>query len=336
MSFRLANPAALLLLVLPIIGWLAVRFNPSLWPELPVLRYSDVRLMDGLPVSWRVRLRALPNILRMVAWVLLVVAMSRPQSGRAQQVVRGRGLDIVLALDISSSMRALDFGDQNRLEAAKGVIADFVEGREFDRVGLVVFAEDAFHHVPPTLDYELLNRLLGDVQIITNYFDDGGGTAIGLGIASAANMLRASDAPSKVVILLTDGRNTAETGVAPLEAARAAATLGIRIYTIGMGRPGRVPFPIDDGAGGTQLVDSDLDEETLQEIAAVSGTLYFRAEDLQGLQRIYEQIDALERADVERQVFIRWNERALPILIAALVFMLLERLLRHTVFERLP
>lgn len=333
MTLRFANPLALLLLLVPLGILLAIWLNPRLRPGVPVLRYSDIRLMVGLHESWLLRLRYIPDGLRLLAWVLLVVALARPQSGRTQEVIRGRGLDIVLAVDISSSMESLDFAPQTRLEAAKSVIANFIEGREFDRVGLVVFAEDAFHHVPPTLDYDLLVRLLEEVQLITSYsLDDG--TAIGMGILSSANMLRGSEAPSRVIILLTDGANNAG-AYAPITAAETAAALDIRVYTIGMGRSGLVERPIDE-FGNVQLVESDLDEASLQMIASVTGGLYFRAEDLAGLQQIYDQIDALERADVERQIFVRWRERAMPFLIGAFVSLLLERFSRLTVFRVLP
>jgi Ca-activated chloride channel family protein len=267
-----------------------------------------------------------------VGWTVLVLALARPQSGRQQEVIRGQGLDIVLALDISSSMNALDFEPQNRLEAAKNVIADFIRGREFDRVGLVVFAEDAYHHVPPTLDYDLLVDMLSEVKLSTEYGLQSA-TAIGTGIASAANMLRSSDSPSKVIILLTDGVNNAE-GVSPIEAAKAAAALDMRVYTIGMGRLGLVQQP--SGNGGFQLVESELDEATLQAIAEISDGLYFRAENYAGLQQTYDQIDALERSDIERQIFVRWQERAFPFILVAMAALVLERVLRYTVLQVIP
>jgi Ca-activated chloride channel homolog len=329
---RFAHPAAFLLLLLPFIifalsRWGGWRYSP------PLLRYSDLRLLYRLPVGWRVRLRRLPDILRLIAWFVLVLALARPQSGRSQEIIRGQGIDIVLALDISTSMRALDFAPQNRLEAAKEVISDFVAGRQFDRIGLVVFAHNAYHQVPPTLDYDVLLRMLGEVQLSEDLgLQDG--TAIGLGLASSANMLRQSDATSKIIILLTDGANNAgHTG--PISAAEAAATLGMRVYTIGMGRTGLVPVPIDD-AGNTQLVESDVDEVTLQEIADITEARYFRAEDLTSLQSVYDQIDALERTDVERQVFVRWREQAAVLLIAAFALLLIERILRLTVLQTIP
>ncbi|NWG16631.1 MAG: VWA domain-containing protein [Chloroflexi bacterium] len=331
MDFRLAHPWVLLLLLVPAGFWLfsAVSGRRS---SPPLVRYSDVRLVDDLPTGWRVRFRPLPDILRLAAWVLLVIGLARPQSGRAQELIRGQGVDIVLALDISGSMAALDFTPQNRLEAAKSVIGDFIAGRSFDRIGLVVFAQEAFHQTPPTLDYAALQRSLGDVQLATT-LGLADGTAIGMGIASAANMLRQSAAASKVIILLTDGANNAG-GIGPATAAQAVAALGIRVYTIGMGTTGLVLVP--DDAGNTQLVESDLDEATLQAIADVTGGLYFRAGDLVDLQRVYDQINALERSDVVRQTVVRWQEQAGWVLWPALVLLVIERLLRYTILQTIP
>ncbi|MEM6282990.1 MAG: VWA domain-containing protein, partial [Chloroflexota bacterium] len=300
MIFRFANPFALLLLILPAVYFVVVAGFPNLRAAIPVLRYSDTRLLgDGR--SWRVRLRRLPDVLRMLAWILIVFVIARPQSGREQEVIRGQGIDIVLALDISSSMEATDIAP-TRIEGAKTQIENFIQGRNFDRVGLVVFAADAFHYVPPTLDYDVLTERLGDVEIITDYNLENG-TAIGTGIVSAVNMLRVSEASSRIIIMLTDGSNN-KGNINPLDAARAAESLGVRIYTIGMGRETSVALTSDTGV--VQQTSSDeFDEGTLQEIAAITDGLYFRAEDNAGLQRTYEQIDALERSEIERQVFVR-------------------------------
>jgi Ca-activated chloride channel family protein len=294
--------------------------------------YSDVRLFESLASGWRVRLRRIPDVLRLVAWALLVIALARPQSGRTQEIIRGQGIDITLALDISGSMAALDFDPQNRLQAAKSVIGDFIAGRDFDRIGLVVFARDAFHQSPPTLDYDVLVRLLDEVQLAPDLLLDDG-TAIGLGLASAANMLRASTAPSRVIILLTDGANNAG-AIDPLTAAQSVSALGMRVYTIGMGKTGLVP--IVDDLGNSRLMRSDLDEDTLRDIAAMTNGAYFRAVDLVDLQRIYDQIDVLERSEVERQSFVRWQEQGFGWLVMGFLLLVIERLLRHTVFQTIP
>lgn len=334
MIFRFAHPAAFLLLIpAAFLLFYYLRNLREYRRNAPVMVYSDTNLVSELGESWRVRLRLLPDLLRIVAWVVLVIALARPQSGQAQEVIRGQGIDMVLALDISGSMAALDFDPQNRLEAAKAVIGDFITGREYDRIGLVVFARDAFHHVPPTLDYNILLQLLNEVQLAPD-LGLADGTAIGMGLVSSANMLRNTPAPTKVVILLTDGANNSG-AVDPITAAHTLVALGMRVYTIGMGRPGLVPIPVDD-QGNTRIIESDVDEPTLRSIAQIANGRYFRAADLSDLEQIYEQIDALEQSDVERQVFIRWQEQAIPLLAVGLLLLLAERILRHTVFQSIP
>ncbi len=329
MIFRLAHPMALLWLLLPLLIWLLERQRIS---ETALFLYSDTRLMIGLPDSWRVRLRRLPDLLRACTWFLLVIVLARPQTGHTQEIIRGQGIEIALALDISGSMSATDFGAQTRLEAAKTVIAEFVEGREFDRIGLAVFARQAFHQVPPTLDYDVLIQLLNEVQLGSSLGLEEG-TAIGLGIVAAANMLRQSEAPSKVIILLTDGAHNAE-GISPLDAASRVAMLGMRVYTIGIGN---VPTAAVAEIDGTQFVEDALDEPTLREIADVASGQYFRAVDLADLRAVYDQINVLERSDVERQIFINWQDRAATFLLPlCLVLLISERVLRHTIFRTLP
>lgn len=331
-EFRFAYPLALLLLALPILLF-ALPGLRRFRPVPPAMTYSDVRLLDSLLVPWRVRLHGLPDLLRWVAWALLVVGLARPQTGMAREVLRGQGVDIVLALDISDSMAAQDFEPRNRLEAAKQVMADFIAARSFDRIGLVVFGVDAYHQAPLTLDYTVLNLLLNEVRLASELPDvDGGATAIGLGIASAANMLRESEAASRVIILLTDGDNN--TALDPVVAAEAAAAFGIRLYTIGMGQRGLVEFTLEDGS--TVALESDLNEDLLQELAAIGGGLYFYAQDLADLQAVYAQIDALERSTIELRVLVRWQDRGWPLLWAALALLLVERVLRRTVFQAIP
>lgn len=336
-EFRFAYPFVLILLLLPLLIWFAPRFSQFI-PEAVSLRYSDIRLMSNTPISWRIRLRRLPDILRLLAWCFLIVILARPQTGNAREIIRGQGVDIVLAVDISNSMAALDFEPLNRLESAKMVITEFIGGREFDRIGLIVFARDAFHHVPLTLDYDVLVQQLNRIELVGDITDSLGnpllldGTAVGLGIASSANMLRSSGSPSQIIILLTDGDNNA--GLDPIEAAEIANTLGMRIYTVGIGREGEVPYP--DGAGSVTLIESFLDENLLQDVAQIADGQYYRAQDLDDLQVIYNQIDTLERSDVEIQVIVRWRDQVMGLMIIAFSLLLLERLLRHTIFEVIP
>jgi len=335
MFFRFESPWLLsLLLLLPVLAawpWLA-----RTWSRPAGLRYADVRLAAHSGISWRVRLRPILRGLRILAMALVILAVARPQTGQAREIVKGEGVDIALALDISGSMASLDFQPQNRLEAAKAVIGDFVQKRPYDRIGLVVFASSAFNQSPPTTDRNVLLRLLDRTELATDLgIDDG--TAIGMGLANAGNMLKDSDAKSKVIILLTDGVNNAGE-IDPLTAAQAAEALGIRVYTIGMGRPGEVPVPVVDLFGREQIVyqESDLDEATLQAIADTTGGRYFRAEDTAGLQEIYDEIDSLETSQVEVERFTRYQELMGWLLVPALGLFLSEMALRKTILRSLP
>lgn len=331
MSFRFASPAFLLLLALiPLLAALRWRRPPA------TMRYADVSLVKGVAArSWRLALRPILPGLRWLALALVIVALARPQLVNAQQVIKGQGVDIALALDISGSMASLDFEPKNRLEAAKQVIEEFVAERPYDRIGLVLFASEAFSQSPLTIDHAVLGRLLGQVDLAPELgIDDG--TAIGMGLANAANMLKESAAKSKVVILLTDGVNN--TGqVDPQTAAEAAKTLGIKVYTIGMGRPGQVPMPQKTIFGEqVVMVESELDEETLQQIAETTGGRFYRATDTEGLRQIYEEINSLEKSEVEIRTFHQYEELAGWLLWPALALLLVEAALRQTVFRSIP
>lgn len=318
-DFRFAYvPVFLLLIPAILLGIYWWRGQSNRMP--PVLRYSDTRLLAGLPAGIRLRLRRLPDILRLVAWFLLLIALARPQSGSDEEILRGRGIDIVMALDISDSMSASDFNGLTRFDAARDVIRDFIDGRVYDRIGLVVFAEDSFYQAPLTLDYHILVQLMEEVPLAGD-IGLSNKTAIGLGMATSINMLRKSAAPSKVVILITDGANNAGE-IDPISAANAAAAFGIRIYTIGIGTAGDSENP--------------LDEPTLLEIASITDARYFNALNLDDLQNVYGQIDRLERSPVERRLNIQWRDQAWSFLIAVLVLLLLERVMRHTIFQTIP
>jgi Ca-activated chloride channel family protein len=281
-------------------------------------------------------MRPILRVLRVLVMALIIVGLARPQTGQAKEIITGEGVDIALALDISGSMASLDFEPQNRLEAAKEVISDFVQERPYDQVGLVVFASDAFSQSPPTMDHNVLQRLLERTTLATDLgIDDG--TAIGMGLANAGNMLKDSDASSKVVILLTDGVNNAGQ-IDPLTAAEAANSLGIKVYTIGMGRPGQVPVPTVNIFGRERIVyqESILDEVTLQEIAATTGGRYFRAEDTEGLKQIYNEINDMEKSQIEMHSYTRYRELAPWLLVPALALLVGEMVLRRTVFRKLP
>ena len=241
-----------------------------------------------------------------------------------------------MALDISGSMASLDFQPKNRLEAAKQVIGDFIGKRPYDKIGLAVFASEAFSQAPLTLDRNALDRSLQQVELATDLgLDDG--TAIGLGIANAANMLAQSEAKSRVMILLTDGVHNAGE-IDPLTAAEAAKALGIKIYTVGAATPGQVPVPVQDMFGGTQIAyqESEIDEETLRQVADMTGGKYFRAEDSRGLKAIYDSIDKLEKSQVEVQVFNQYQELAGWLLAPALLLLLVAMVLKQTIFRTAP
>jgi Ca-activated chloride channel family protein len=332
MNFQFATPWLLSLII--IIPLLAARYFLLRKGTLPAtIKYTKTNLMRGLPTSWRVRLRSLLFGLRLVSIALVVLALARPQFVQGRETISGEGVEIALALDISGSMASLDFEPHNRLEAAKQVIGDFTAERQYDKLGLVVFASEAFSQSPLTLDHNMLNRSLDQVELATDLgIDDG--TAIGLGLANAANMLANSDAESKVVILLTDGVNNSGQ-IDPLSAAEAAKALGIKVYTIGAARPGQVPVPVN---GDTQIVyqESTIDEETLMQVADITGGMYFRAEDTSGLREIYDEINTMEKSQVEVQVFNQYTELAAIFLVPALIIFLVEIILRKTIFRINP
>ncbi len=339
MIFRFASPWLLgLLLCVPLIVWWVLRGRKT-QGRVAGLRYATTALLDDLPISWRIRVHPILFWLRLLVIVLVILALARPQAGQSQEIIRGEGVDIALALDISGGMASLDFELdselQNRLEAAKKVIGDFIQSRSYDRIGLVVFAREAFIQSPPTLDYDVLLNLLNQVELATALeIEDG--TAIGLGLANAANMLKDSEAKSRVVILLTDGVNNSGQ-VDPITAAEAAEALEIKVYTIGAARPGEVPFPYQ-GAFEVQIImqESVLDEETLKQIAELTGGLYFRATNTSGLQEIYAQINELEKSDIEIRTYTRYRELAIFLLMPAVSVLLIENFLKHTILRQLP
>ena len=333
MSFRLPSDIILrfespwiliLLVIIPILALLPIVARARL--RSSTLRYADTGLTTNLPLSWRYYLRHLLPVFRLLTLILLILGLARPQAGQDREIIRGEGVDITLALDISGSMGEEDFDPLNRLEAAKQVIGEFIEGRQFDRIGLVVFARNAFVQSPPTLDYTALQTLLDEVKLVDELgIQDG--TAIGLGLANAASMLKDSETESRIVILLTDGYNNAGQ-IDPLTAADAAKALDIRVYTIGAGLLNR------GGFGGT--TSQPIGADALQQIADLTGGLYFQADDTDGLQEIYTTIDDLEKSNVEVRVYTQYRELAMWFLVPALLLLLTEMLLQQTVLRRIP
>ena len=295
------------------------------------VKFTDTSFFDGLPRSWKVYVRHVLFALEMCALALLIVALARPQSSSKNQKINVEGIDIVLTMDISSSMLAQDL-KPDRLEAAKNVAADFVKGRPGDRMGLVVFASETFTQVPLTTDHSMLLNMLKDMKC--GMLEDG--TAIGDGLASSVSRLKDSEAISKVVILLTDGDNNAGS-VDPATAAEMAKLFGIRVYTIGAGTRGTAPYPVQTPFGGIQYqqIPVNINEPLLQQIADETGGKYYRATSNEKLQQIYDEIDQLERSKIEINEFTRVHEEFLPLVIWSLVLLLLVFILRHTVLKSL-
>lgn len=328
---RFVNPEFfLLLLLLPLLTFWYLKQSRK---KKATIRYSNIGTVKSVNKSLMVRYRHVLFLLRMLVLVLMTVAFARPQSGRTEQKVITEGIDIILAMDISSSMKAMDFKPKNRLEAAKVVAADFIQGRANDRIGLVVFAAKSFTQCPLTLDYGVLLTFLNQIDI--GLIEDG--TAIGMAIANCVNRLRDSKAKSKVVILLTDGRNN-RGELDPVSAAQVAKAMGVRIYTIGAGKHGEAPYPVEDPIFGLRYVNVpvQIDEDLLKEIARITGGRYFRATDRTSLEQIYAEIGELEKTKIEVKEYTRYKELFIPYLSLALGLMVLEIVLANTRFRKLP
>jgi Ca-activated chloride channel family protein len=327
---ELANPWFLLLL--PLVG--ALFWHRLLrGGEAARLRHSRVQLMRGAPETLRTRLVRIVPYFSLVGMILLVVALCGPRVPHHSEEIEGEGIDIILSLDISGSMRSLDFEPQDRLGAAKQVIRDFIEGRPNDRIGLVLFAAKAFTQCPLTLDQPVLKGFLDEVQV--GLIDDG--TAIGLGLATAVARLRHSSSPSKTIILLTDGVNNVPT-LEPETAAELARSLGVRVYTVAIGREGLVPYPVDDAFFGrkTRQLETKIDLELLQKIADLTGGKMFRASDPQSLQEIFQAIDKLETARYETTISTWYRLLLGWFATPGLLLLALERLLAATWLRPLP
>lgn len=293
-NITFAHPWMLLglLLVPAMIGWWLWRYRK----QEAALQHSNIGLFDGVKQSLRARMRWLPYALKVVAVGAIVVALARPQSALSRQEMTVEGIDIVMALDLSGSMLAEDF-KPNRLEAAKSVAADFIKGRKTDRMGLVVFAGEAFTQVPLTVDHQVLLKQLGNLK--SGSMRDG--TALGDGLATAINRIKESEAKSKVIILLTDGVNN-QGSVDPLSAAEIADLYNIRLYTIGVGSLGKAPYPFRDQFGRVhyQNIDVEIDEPLMREMAeATNDGRYFRATNKKALKEIFSQIDEMEKSKID-------------------------------------
>mgnify|MGYP000024969180 FL=1 len=324
MSF--ARPWLLLILLLPLCWWW--------WRRTRIAggtRYSDLRLVSA--VSERRWLPRLPPALRVLAFAAWTIAAAGPRLGGSQVEVKKEGIAIVIAIDISSSMLAEDFAPSNRMEVAKQQAISFIRGRSADRIGVVAFAGEALTQVPITVDYPVLEQSVNALRI--GLLEDG--TAIGTGLATAVNRLREAPGKSKVILLLTDGENNRGT-VDPRTAAAAAAALGIRVYTIGVGTDGEAPIPTGRGLSGFryEILPVKIDEPLLRDIAASTGGRYFRAKDSEALTRIFHQIDGLEKTPIQVTRYVKYDEIAKPLLLAGMILLALELLLNATLVVRTP
>lgn len=321
------DPAYLwLLLVIPAI--LAYYFFRHRKSEAS-LTLPGLEPFKGLTRGFRFYLRYALFALKILVLILLIVILARPQKSDSFQDVTTEGIDIMLAIDISGSMLARDF-KPDRLEASKNVATEFITGRPYDRMGLVVFSGESFTQCPLTTDHAVLINLMREIK--SGMIEDG--TAIGMGLATAVNRIKDSEAVSKVIILLTDGVNN-RGEIAPLTAAEFASTFGIRVYTIGVGSMGTAPYPVQTPFGlQYQDMPVEIDEAVLQEISSKTGGKYFRATDNDKLVQVYAEIDKLEKSKIDVRQFTKKDEKYLPLAIAALALFILELLTRFTIYRR--
>ncbi|MGM9776984.1 MAG: VWA domain-containing protein [Prevotella sp.] len=332
MEFANKEYLFLLLLIIPYLIWYVMFRKKS----EPTLRMSDTFAFNYAPKSWRVKLMPLQLLLRIVTFTLIVIVLARPQTSNSWKNKSVEGIDIMLAIDVSTSMLAEDL-KPNRIEAAKAVASEFIIGRPNDNIGLSIFAGEAFTQCPMTTDHASLLNLLQNVRTdiaARGLISDG--TAIGMGLANAVTRLKGSKAKSKVVILLTDGSNNMG-DISPMTAAEIAQSLGIRVYTIGVGTNKVAPYPMPV-AGGVQYVNMpvEIDTKMLADIASATDGDFYRATNTAELKNIYKEIDRLEKSKLNVKKFSKRYEAYQPFALAAAIALLLEILLRITVFRRIP
>lgn len=325
-SIEFAHPGFFwLFIIIPLmIAW-------YIWREQKSYGRLSVSAVKGFAIPSKSiipRLRHLGIILRSLSLAALIIALARPQTSLSWQNTTTEGIDIVIASDISGSMLAQDF-QPNRLEAGKNIAIDFIKNRPDDRIGLVIFSGESFTQCPLTIDHDVLINLFKDIK--NGMVDDG--TAIGMGLATAVNRLKDSEAKSKVVILLTDGSNNMGS-IPPITAAEIAKQFNIRVYTVGIGTKGFAPYPVQTPYGiQYQRMPVDVDEGTLTKIASITGGKYFRATDNEKLKDIYEQIDKMEKAKIDVTQFHKKTEMFLPFALIALLFLVLEFGLKNTLLK---
>jgi Ca-activated chloride channel family protein len=325
-GIEFANPELFyLLLIVPLmIVWYVLR-QKKIYPSMKI---SSMEQFNKAPKSIRAYLRHVLFVFRCLAVILLIVAIARPQTSSSRESINTQGIDILMSIDVSTSMDAEDL-KPNRLVAAKKTAGSFIDKRKNDRIGLVEFAGEAFTQCPITIDHDVLKSLLN--QLKTGVLEDG--TAIGDGLATAINRIKDSDGESKVIILLTDGRNN-RGNISPETAAELARTFDIRVYTIAVGTLGDAPITIDTPFGKRkQYMKVEIDEEILTKIADITGGKYFRATDNKSLERIYDEIDEMEKTKIDVAVFSKKTEEFFPFVVIAGLFLLLEMLMKFTIFR---
>jgi len=329
---RFANPEYIILLILFLLLFV-YKFLRLGKRGGGTIRFSDIGVFKTI-VRRTPRRNLVLWLSRALAVTLLILAFMRPQSSSKEEEVITQGIDIILAMDISTSMKAEDlYKGRNRLDVSKEVASDFIDGRTNDRIGMVVFAGKSFTQCPLTLDYGILKNFLSEIKM--GMIEDG--TAIGMAIANCTNRLRDSKAKSKVVILLTDGRNN-RGEINPITAANVAKAMGVRIYTIGAGTRGKAPYPVDDPFFGKryQYIEIDIDEDILTRIANITNGQYFRATDKKSLEQIYTEIGEMEQTKIEVKEYTRYQELFHYFLLAAFLILLIEIILAHTVYRKIP
>ncbi len=328
MFFEYPHLLFLEFLLLPLIALYVFR---ELKGRIPAMTVSDVRQWSVKPSRLKIWMRHIPFILRMIALALIIVAIARPRSSKNFEKVDTEGIDIVLDMDVSTSMLARDF-KPDRIGAAKDIAIEFLASRPSDRIGIVVFAGESYTQCPVTTDRVSLINMMKEIQ--TGLIDDG--TAIGNGLATAVARLKDSDAKSKVVILLTDGVNNCGE-IAPETAADIAQTYGIRVYTIGVGAMGEAPYPVQTPWGiEVQNVKVEIDENLLKSIADKTGGKYFRATDNTKLMEIYSEINKMEKNRTTVDSFPIYSERFMPFALLALLALLLEMLFKYVIIKKIP
>lgn len=327
MTFHNPDYLFLLLLIIPVIFW----YIRKIYNSDASMQISSHRMLINIPKSKRLKFIHLPFILRILSIIFLTIALARPQASNSWRTESTEGIDIMVAMDISGTMMAEDL-KPNRLEAAKTTATEFILSRPNDNIGLVVFSGESFTQCPLTTDHAVLVNLFNAIKY--GLIEDG--TAIGLGLANAINRLKESKAKSKVIILLTDGSNN-RGDIAPITAAEIAKSFGIRVYAIGVGSYGVVNIPVQTPMGlQYQQMESEFDEKSLKDIAAMTGGKYFRATDNTKLRNIYQEIDQMEKTKINVREFNKKNEEFYLFALAAFIFLLIEIILRNTIFRKVP